>query len=38
MRSELDKVLTLPVPREEKEMLLFRNVIRLLDLDIPLSR
>jgi len=36
MRSELDKVLSLSISREDKEMLLFKNIIELAKLDIPL--
>jgi len=34
MRSELDKVLSLSVSHEDKEMLLFKNIIELAKLDI----
>jgi predicted TIM-barrel fold metal-dependent hydrolase len=34
MESELDKVLGLSIPREDKELLLFKNIIRLARLDI----
>jgi predicted TIM-barrel fold metal-dependent hydrolase len=37
MRSELDKVLSLPIPHEDKELLLFKNIIRRAKLDIPIS-
>jgi hypothetical protein len=36
MRSELDKILSLSVSREDKEMLLYKNVIELAKLDIPI--
>lgn len=35
MGSEVDKVLSLPVPREDKEALLYKNIIRLAKLNIP---
>lgn len=34
MRSELDKVLSLSLPREDKEMLLYKNIVNLAKLDI----
>jgi predicted TIM-barrel fold metal-dependent hydrolase len=34
MRSELDKILSLSVSHEDKEMLLFKNIIELAKLDI----
>ena len=34
MRSELSKVLALPVSREDKELLLYKNIINLAKLDI----
>jgi hypothetical protein len=36
MRSELDKVLSLSLPREDKEMLLYKNIVNLAKLHIPL--
>lgn len=35
MRGEVDKVLSLPVPRGDKEALLYKNIIRLARLDMP---
>ncbi|HOD78342.1 MAG TPA: amidohydrolase family protein, partial [Syntrophorhabdus sp.] len=34
MASELDKVLSLQIPREDKELLLYKNIINLAKLDI----
>ena len=34
MRSELDKILSLPISREDKEMLLYKNIINLAKLNI----
>jgi hypothetical protein len=34
MRSELEKVLSLPIPHEDKELLLYKNIINLAKLDI----
>lgn len=36
MRSELEKVLSLSIPHEDKELLLFKNIINLARLNIPL--
>jgi hypothetical protein len=36
MRSELEKVLSLPIPQEDKELLLYKNIIKLAKLNIPI--
>lgn len=36
MRSELEKILSLSISREDKEMVLYKNIINLAKIDIPL--